>query len=188
MTTRIQLRQDASTEWTSVNPILSLGELGHETDTSSLKIGDGITAWASLPYLIAGSNTTKSYTPTLAQGASTNISKTVNRSRYFKNGGWVNGSVKVSATAAGTSGSAITITLPVATGASNVGLVAGSGFYNDGGTQYQAVVYIASTTTIGLLSTHGTASTSTDDPIGVNPNIAVASGDIFNVSFSYEAG
>jgi len=46
--TVIQLRRDTSTNWDSVNPILSAGEAGFETDTSKLKIGDGTTAWSSL--------------------------------------------------------------------------------------------------------------------------------------------
>jgi hypothetical protein len=48
--TVIQLRRDTSTNWDSVNPILSAGEAGFETDTSKLKIGDGSTAWSSLAY------------------------------------------------------------------------------------------------------------------------------------------
>lgn len=38
-------------EWTSLNPILSLGVLGYESDTRKLKIGNGITEWTSLLYL-----------------------------------------------------------------------------------------------------------------------------------------
>lgn len=50
MANRIQLRRDTSTNWTSVNPILSQGELGVELNTGKFKIGNGITAWAALPY------------------------------------------------------------------------------------------------------------------------------------------
>jgi hypothetical protein len=50
MATRIQLRGDISTNWTTVNPVLAERELALETDTSLYKIGDGITAWNSLPY------------------------------------------------------------------------------------------------------------------------------------------
>ena len=38
-------------EFTADNPIMQLGELGYETDTNQLKIGDGVTAWADLPYV-----------------------------------------------------------------------------------------------------------------------------------------
>ena len=48
--TRIQIRRDVSTTWTSVNPTLSLGEWALETDTRKLKIGDGTREWKLLPY------------------------------------------------------------------------------------------------------------------------------------------
>jgi hypothetical protein len=33
------------------NPVLVAGELGLDTNTNMLKVGDGVTAWAELPYL-----------------------------------------------------------------------------------------------------------------------------------------
>lgn len=48
--TKIQLRHDTAANWTSVNPILLEGEVGIETDTRKQKVGDGSTAWNSLPY------------------------------------------------------------------------------------------------------------------------------------------
>jgi hypothetical protein len=47
---RILLRGDTAANWTSVNPILAAREEGIETDTKRRKIGDGATAWLSLPY------------------------------------------------------------------------------------------------------------------------------------------
>lgn len=43
--------------WSTVNPVLAAGEPGLEIDTGKLKIGDGTTAWNSLPYFdpISGS-------------------------------------------------------------------------------------------------------------------------------------
>jgi hypothetical protein len=37
--------------WTAENPVLSIGEIGIETDTNKVKIGDGVTAYNSLNYL-----------------------------------------------------------------------------------------------------------------------------------------
>lgn len=54
MASKIQLRRDLAATWTSVNPVLSAGEMGYETDTDKVKIGDGATAWTSLSYLIDG--------------------------------------------------------------------------------------------------------------------------------------
>lgn len=45
----IQVRRGTAAQWSSANPVLSAGEPGFETDTNVLKIGDGITAWSSLP-------------------------------------------------------------------------------------------------------------------------------------------
>jgi len=51
---RIQIRRDTAANWTSANPILANGELGLETDTGKLKVGDGTTQWASLAYYTLG--------------------------------------------------------------------------------------------------------------------------------------
>lgn len=52
MTQRIRIRRDIAANWTSVNPTLMLGEIGYETDTTKIKVGDGTTAWASLQYIM----------------------------------------------------------------------------------------------------------------------------------------
>ena len=54
MAFRIQIRRDTSTNWTVNNPILLEGELGYETNTSYMKIGDGTTPWNSLNYWSGG--------------------------------------------------------------------------------------------------------------------------------------
>lgn len=46
-----QLKGDTSTNWVSNNPTLAARQLGIETDTRRIKIGDGSTAWVSLPYI-----------------------------------------------------------------------------------------------------------------------------------------
>ena len=50
MATLIQLRHDKASNWTSANPTLAEGEAGIETDTGKIKLGNGTTAWNSLPY------------------------------------------------------------------------------------------------------------------------------------------
>ena len=47
---RIQLRNDTAANWTTENPTLQAGELGHETDTGKFKLGTGALAWTSLSY------------------------------------------------------------------------------------------------------------------------------------------
>ena len=51
MAVNIQLRRGTAAEWTASNPTLTEGEVGVETDTKKLKVGDGLTVWASLPYI-----------------------------------------------------------------------------------------------------------------------------------------
>lgn len=40
--------------WLLANPILLRGELGIEYDTGKMKIGDGSSSWAALPYIGVG--------------------------------------------------------------------------------------------------------------------------------------
>jgi hypothetical protein len=49
----IQVRRDTAANWTSTNPTLANGELGIDTTSGGLKLGNGSTAWTSLPYLRA---------------------------------------------------------------------------------------------------------------------------------------
>lgn len=62
MAKKILLRRDLAANWTSADPVLAQGEPGFETDTAQIKIGDGTTAWTSLPYVVAagGENNTGS--------------------------------------------------------------------------------------------------------------------------------
>ena len=45
---RIQMRRGTAAQWASVNPVLAAGEWGLDTTNRIVKIGDGVTAWASL--------------------------------------------------------------------------------------------------------------------------------------------
>lgn len=47
----LKIRNDVAANWTNNNPILAQGEFGLESNSFLLKIGDGVTAWNSLPYL-----------------------------------------------------------------------------------------------------------------------------------------
>jgi hypothetical protein len=54
MAFRIQIRRDTAEKWVINNPILLEGEIGYETDTTYIKIGDGTTYWNDLPYWNGG--------------------------------------------------------------------------------------------------------------------------------------
>lgn len=51
--TRLVLRHDIAANWKTNNPVLLNGEIGLETDTYKLKVGDGVKAWNELRYYIA---------------------------------------------------------------------------------------------------------------------------------------
>lgn len=46
-------RNDISTNWNIQKPILVRGELGLESDTNQIKIGDGLNNWDKLNYIIS---------------------------------------------------------------------------------------------------------------------------------------
>lgn len=54
MADRIQLRRDTAANWTAANPVLADGEIGLERGNEYWKVGDGVTAWNSLPYVGVG--------------------------------------------------------------------------------------------------------------------------------------
>lgn len=51
MANRLQMRRDTAANWTEVNPLLMEGEIGIETDTGKIKVGNGTDNWSSLPYV-----------------------------------------------------------------------------------------------------------------------------------------
>lgn len=56
MAVKIQLRRGTTSQWTS-NIVLSAGEVGVNTETKQIKVGDGSTTWGSLPYFASGTIT-----------------------------------------------------------------------------------------------------------------------------------
>jgi hypothetical protein len=50
MASIIQIKRGTASAWTSANPTLNSGEMGFESDTKKMKVGDGTTTWTSLAY------------------------------------------------------------------------------------------------------------------------------------------
>jgi hypothetical protein len=48
MAIRIQLRRDTAANWVSSNPVLRQGEIGIETDTLQMKLGNGTSTWTQI--------------------------------------------------------------------------------------------------------------------------------------------
>jgi hypothetical protein len=92
--TKIQLRRGTAAQWASVNPTLSSGEPGMETDTLKLKIGDGATAWNSLAYTSGSAGATG---PTGAPGGTGATGNTGARGvNYVFYGSGADGDVEIS--------------------------------------------------------------------------------------------
>lgn len=51
MIEKIQFRRDTSSNWSSLNVTLAEGEIGIESNTGLIKIGNGVTAWNNLQYI-----------------------------------------------------------------------------------------------------------------------------------------
>ena len=56
LNTRIQLKHGLAASWTEKNPVLLAGEIGIETDTLKMKVGNGTSNWKALGYLGADAN------------------------------------------------------------------------------------------------------------------------------------
>lgn len=125
------------------------------------------------------------YTPTVVQSG-TVTTVTVTRAKYISVGKLVIGVVKISFTGAtgAVGNNPITVSLPVTAATSAISV--GSGWYFDtGSAQYPAVVHLASTSTLALYRADSTLSAVY--PIGQDPNITVANGDVLVANFTYEA-
>ena len=83
MASKIQVRRDTLSNWNANNPILSSGEIAFITDENKFKVGNGSTAFSSLPYLqadayidsvILGTDTTGNYVETMISGDGISLS------------------------------------------------------------------------------------------------------------------
>lgn len=154
------------------------GRIIYETDTDLLLVYDGST-WRGF----AGPSTGwASYTPTVSQGASTNIAKTVNYSKYTYCGARaITWNFKLTLTAGGTAGSAATVTLP-ATSADAASIVGAGAIYDAStATKYSGIWQGPSTTT--AVFGGDWAGTSA---WGATPNLALATNDEFVGSITFE--
>ena len=85
---RIQLRRDTATAWTASSPVLLAGELGLESNTGKLKVGNGSSAWSALAYVNSGTV----FDGTLNSLADVNSAPAVEGSLLvYEGGGWVAG-------------------------------------------------------------------------------------------------
>jgi hypothetical protein len=67
----MQQKRDTAANWTANNPTLLAGQIGFETDTNKIKIGDGSTAWTGLSYFAGSGGGGETLAQTLALGSTT---------------------------------------------------------------------------------------------------------------------
>ena len=91
--TQIQMRRGTASTWASTNPVLAAGEIGFESDTGRIKIGDGTSTWNGLSYNAGANSVAYIYNPTGSQttfsGADANgltLSYTVGNEQVYVNG------------------------------------------------------------------------------------------------------
>jgi hypothetical protein len=56
MATRIQVRRGTTSEWNTANPTLTEGEIGYNSTLGQIKVGDGVTNWSGLDYIVSSSS------------------------------------------------------------------------------------------------------------------------------------
>lgn len=155
---------------------------GNVTITAS---GTGDLALTGAPVSINGVDVSTSlgqwtdYTPTLSQDGT--ISNTITYCRYKKRGREVTYQGFLVATAGGTSGQPISVTLPFTAAIASFH-PAGSFYFYDAapGTNYAGTALIRSTSSLGFLVDQA-------GEVGSNPSFAIASGDQVKWEVVYEA-
>jgi hypothetical protein len=132
-------------------------------------------------YLMGEGGAWTSHTPQIDQGASTNIAKTVNYSKYARYGRTIVWSFSLSLTASGTAGSPVTVTTPV-TAVSGFSLHGSGAVYDTSASAWTTAHIQGSSATAVLFTTDGVAS-----GWGQTPSIALASGDVLIGQVTFEA-
>lgn len=141
----------------------------HETDTGKVMLYTGSEWWC----VGFATTTLSSYTPTLSQGASTNIAKTVTTAKYIVANGVCEVWIILGPTASGTAGSDVVFTLPVAGAAIGFAGIGSGNIFDSSASTIDAGQWIMlSATTVSLRTSESTVSS-----WGTTPNIAIANGD-----------
>jgi hypothetical protein len=130
----------------------------------------------------------ETYTPTWTQDAA--ITKTVNWARYTVLNKWVQGSVKMTASSAGTTNNIIKVGLPVSASSNN--FLVGTAICVDESVTPDTFLSFYSVFDSATTLSFTRAGAETDATLrwgqtGSSSNIVIASGDIIYVQFAYEA-
>jgi hypothetical protein len=114
--TVIKVRRDSAANWTSANPTLAAGEIGFESDTNQIKIGNGSLAWTALDYASGGASVEISQTaPASPDEGNVWFNSTDGRAYIYYDAFWVDLNPGI-AGPQGASGVTASTTAPVDTG------------------------------------------------------------------------
>jgi hypothetical protein len=109
---KIRARRDTTANFTSANPVLSLGEISFDTTTKQFKVGDGSSTWTALPYSDAAATASSistalaAYTPTSSlsaiatSGAASDLIGTLSKSQQHAQTAYLDASSQTFAGAA----------------------------------------------------------------------------------------
>ena len=78
MATRMQQRRGTAAQWTAADPVLGAGEIGFETDTGKIKMGDVTSSWTELYYFLDSNDldlggSLDDYVPLTQKGANNGV-------------------------------------------------------------------------------------------------------------------
>ncbi len=171
--------QVVSTVTSATRPAGTQGQVIYETDTSRYYGYTG-SAWE----LILQQGALLTWTPTLTQSSS--VTCTVTEATYQRVGRMIYACVFLTATGAGSSNAAVTISLPATAKATSAG--GGSGYIADassGSPLIPGVCRLASTTAMALLDATQAGGNVNLGQSGAAFSVALASGDSVAMNFHY---
>ena len=152
----------------------------YETDTSMWQSYDG-SAWSPIGP-VDGALT--DWTPTVDQGASTNIGKSSTYAKVSRVGRQIQATFRVVFNASGTAGSAIVVSLPVAAAATSNITAIGSGVFITSGAFYIPLPAIIGVTSNRMQFVSSALETNTY--FGVSSE-TIATGEILTATIAYES-
>jgi len=176
---KILFRRDTAANWTSENPVLSAGEIGLETNTNKIKLGDGSTVWSSLPYFYGSLDNTN-----LDGLADVTITNAQNGDVLRWNGtAWVNDPINLSTDTVGdyvqnlVAGTGVTVTNN--SGEATTPTVAiGQSVATNASVTFADVTTTGNVVVGGDLTVNGTTVTLNTETLSVEDNIVVLNSNV----------
>jgi hypothetical protein len=181
---KILFRRDPAASWTSGNPVLSAGEVGLETDTGKIKIGNGSSTWTALSYFVGNLPGA-----TLDAIGDVTITSVQNGDFLRYNGSasaWINDPVNLSTDTVGSyvesliAGTGVTISNNSGEGATPT-ISIGQAVGTSASVTFGQVETISNLVVGGNLTVNGTTTTLNTDTLSIEDNIVVLNSNVTGV-------